>query len=103
MYTSIHFFNNECVKGEKKVNPVNMAITPAMIDQLTSEGKATSMHQLDGMLYYPDIPDNAELPLEMTRGVDENDCWEASQESSEKIRKFYKQKKSQPATVEEHA
>lgn len=102
MYTSIHFFDNSCLSGEKKVNPVNMAITPSDIDRLTADGKATCMHQLDGMLYYPDLPEGNELPLEYVRGVDENDCWEASQESSEKIQKFYKQKKSQPATVEEH-
>lgn len=102
MYTHIHFFDNSCKVGEKRVNPVNMAITPSQIDQLTADGKATCMHQLDGMLFYPDIPDGAELPLEMTRGVDENDCWEASQEASEKIRKFHEFKAKQPATIEEH-
>lgn len=102
MYCALNFFDNSYRDGEKKVNPVNMAITPSMMDSLTSEGRTTCMHQLDGMLYYPDIPDNSELPLEMTRGVDENDCWEASQEVSQKLRKYYASKKSQPATVEEH-
>lgn len=102
MYMSIHFFDNSCTLGEKKVNPVSMAIRPADIDRLTSEGKATATSQLKDALYYPNVADGV-LPFEFTRGIDENDAWEESQKASRKVHKYIKHRQEQDAMVEEHA
>lgn len=98
MYTCMKFFDNSYKDGEKKTNPVNMAITPSQIATLTSEGKSISMHQLDGSLFYPQLADGV-LPMEFQRGVDMNDCWEESERASEKVREFTKQKIAKGSTA----
>lgn len=97
----IFFFNNSYRDYEKRTNPVNMSISPGDIMRLTQEGRSVSLHQLDGSLFYPNLADDV-MPLEFRRGIDENDCWEASEEASEKVRKFVKSKQNQPAMTEEH-
>ncbi|MBR3412077.1 MAG: hypothetical protein IKG81_05250 [Bacteroidales bacterium] len=97
MYTLLKFFDNSCKAGEKKVNPVNMSITPSQIATLTSEGRSISMHQLDGSLFFPNVADGV-MPMEFQRGVDMNDCWEASENASEKVRRFAKEKFAKGST-----
>lgn len=101
MYNHIHFFDNSHQPGEKSVNPINLAMTPARMNQLTAEGRTTSMHQLDGSLYYPNLGEGV-MPLEFTRGIDENDAWEASQRAQKKVREFAKHKSDQSVMTEEH-
>ena len=93
MFCQIHFFNNANLPNEKVVNP-NLAITPSQMERLTREGKSIQMHSLDGSMFYDNLPVSEPIPLEYTRGIDDNDAWEASVESQKKLRKF---KQSQDA------
>ena len=87
MYHLIIPFDNSSKPNEKLVNPRNMSITPAMVNKLTSEGKATAMEQMSGALYYPNVGEGV-MPLEFQRGVDINDCWEASFHANRKVRDY---------------
>lgn len=97
----LHFFDNGYQAYEKRTNPVNMSIAPGDIMRLTQEGRSVSLHQLDGSLFYPNIGEGV-MPMEFIRGIDENDCWEASQDASDKVKEYLKQKKSASSMVEEH-
>lgn len=101
MYCSIRFSDNSYQPGEHAANPRNLAITPGRIAQLTAEGQAVSMHQSDGYLYYPDLADGV-MPLEYHRGIDINDCFEASQKSSAKVKEFVKFKSQEQGTQTNH-
>lgn len=90
MYSVKFPFNNSNQTGEKLVNGT-LAITPSQMERLTREGKSIQLHALDGSMYYDDMPDCTDItdvPIEYRRGMDENDAWEASVTSNEKLRKF---------------
>lgn len=101
MYNVIHFFDNSCQSYEHKTNPINLSLRPSDINRLTAEGKSVSMHQLDGYLGYPDIASGV-MPLEFVRGVDENDCWEASQKAKNKVKEYVKHKQNESVMTSNH-
>lgn len=98
-YVHIKFVDNHSEPYEKKTNPRNLAITPSQIANLTADGKAVSMHQADGALYYPECNEDV-LPLEFQRGIDINDCWEESQSSTAKVQDYVRRKANNKPNVE---
>lgn len=68
-----------------------LAMTPAQIASATARGRAVSLSSLENMAYFDMQEDNispSAFPMDYIRGIDDNQCWAASQDSSEKIRKF---------------
>ena len=69
----------------------DQAITPAQMADLTARGRAVSMASLEQSAYYDDgLTDPEMMPLENTRGIDENILWEQAEATKEKIDEFKK-------------
>lgn len=74
------------------VTPVtqNLSITPSDMLEQTNHGFAVSS-QLDSSMFSDgDTSPYVDLPLELRRGVDINDAWQASKDARQKIRKLPK-------------
>lgn len=67
----------------KPVNP-NLAVTPKDMEKMTAQGRSISANSLENFIYFNgDMLDG--LPIDMCRGVDINDIYQASQVSKAKM------------------
>lgn len=71
-----------------------LAITPAQMMQMTNAGRAVSMASMDSFAYFDNAPSVDDMPLEYTRGIDENQLWDASIASKRKFKKFQQEQKT---------
>lgn len=77
------FWTNTYQEHFKPVNP-NLAITPAQMEHMTLQGRAVSTSALDKFAFFNGDQLNG-LSLDMVRGADINDVWEASQNTKGKL------------------
>lgn len=66
----------------------NMAVTPAQIAELTSNGMAVSSQ--NNLQFEEGVANPAHYPIEQTRGIDVADVWTAEQTSKAKMHTFVK-------------
>lgn len=75
--------------GEGSVDS-SLAMTPAQMQRLTSQGRAVSLANLENISFFGNEIDVHDMPLEYTRGIDVNTLWEQSRISEKKIKDFSK-------------
>lgn len=75
--------------GEDSVDS-SLAMTPAQMQRLTSQGRAVSLANLENVSFFGNEIDVHDMPLEYTRGIDVNTLWEQSRISEKKIKDFSK-------------
>lgn len=75
--------------GEDSVDSL-LAMTPAQMQRLTSQGRAVSLSNLENVSFFGNEIDVHDMPLEYTRGIDVNTLWEQSRISEKKIKDFSK-------------
>lgn len=76
-------------EGEETVDS-SLAMTPSQMQNLTSQGRAVSMANLENVSFFGNEIDVKDMPLEYTRGIDMNTLWEQSRISEKKIKDFAK-------------
>lgn len=96
MIVNIKTCNIVCKEGEDSVDS-SLAMTPAQMQNLTSQGRAVSLASLEGVSYYGNEQDVRDMPLEYTRGIDINTLWQESRRSDKKIKDFCKQTRNTKA------
>lgn len=78
--------------GEQPVKN-GLAMTPANMALLTAAGQSVSLSAMENATYYDSqlgVKHCDNMPLEYTRGIDENVLWQASMDAKQKIRKVKK-------------
>lgn len=79
-------FVNVYSENYKPVNP-HLAVTPVDMENMTNKGRSVSTAALENFVYYNgDMLDG--LPLDMVRGSDMNDVWEAAQTAKGKVNRL---------------
>lgn len=91
------FYISNVAKCENKPHEVavksNQSVPLAQMDKMRKSGQAIAQSALEGHAYYDSangVTQVENMPLEYTRGIDENILFEASVESREKIRTWRK-------------
>lgn len=73
--------------GEKVVQN-DLAITPRQMDQMMKDGIPISAQNLNADMFYDgDANPGFDIPLDMQRGIDIADCWDASVSIRKKAKK----------------
>lgn len=99
MYVNVKFMDNANEEFERDVRS-GLALTPAQVSRMTADGKAVALGALSDSTYFDNLPGD-EVALENMRGIDDNDVWDAAEESREKIA-AYKAKKMADYRAREH-
>lgn len=93
MFLDIHTCDIKCHDNEDSVDS-SLAMTPAQMSRLTSQGRAVSLASLENVSYYGNEIDVRDMPLEYTRGIDMNTLWQESRRSDKKVKDFIRSTKN---------
>lgn len=88
------FANPKRHEGEAVVQN-DLAVTPTRMYEMMQQGIPISTQNLsDEMFYDGDTNPSFDLPLDMQRGIDVADCWEASMDIKSRAKKGLKRDKN---------
>lgn len=80
-------FAQTFVRDDEAVVVPHLAYDLADVDTLRRQGKPISQPNVESMYYDGQVTENFDFPLDVMRGVDINDAWDAMQSGRKKISK----------------
>lgn len=80
------FASPKRMEGESVVQN-NLAVTPSQMYEMTKNGQPISTQMLNENLFFDGVPNPSwDLPMDLRRGVDVVDCWNASKDAKNKAK-----------------
>lgn len=67
-----------------------LSYSPAEMQKLSEQSRTIKTHELENLQYHDGLPEDADVPRELQRGVDENILWNEAETTKERIATYIK-------------